>query len=236
MPAMRRYLMPAALFAVVVSAALLAAGPAGSSAATPAQGSLAAQLRYVGRDTATGMPAVVDDRFIAQAAEDIARYGKDAREPVPPPPVEGLDVASLTVPRLGISAAPVKRFGVDAYGRLDVPQDNTTIGWNPAYSDLPGTGGATFFAAHFEYAGSAGIFNRLSTMQPGDEITVTLSDGSAYRYRVTSDIDYALATIDMGAILRGREGMESITLMTCSGPPGADGYPLRTVVLAERIP
>jgi hypothetical protein len=38
----------------------------------------------------------------------------------------------------------------------------------------------------------------------------------------------------MGAILRGREGSESLTLMTCSGPPGADGYPLRTVVLAER--
>jgi hypothetical protein len=52
---------------------------------------------------------------------------------------------------------------------------------------------------------------------------------------VTSDVDYALATIDMGALLYGREGTESITLMTCSGPPGADGYPLRTVVLAERL-
>lgn len=232
---MRRCFVPVALLALVLSAALLASNPRPSSAATPGQGTLAAQLRYVGRDTATGMPAVVDDHFIAQVAEDIARYGKDAAEPVPPPPVDGLDVATLTVPRLGIAAAPVKRFGLDAYGRLDVPQDNTTIGWNPAYSDLPGTGGSSFFAAHFEFAGAPGIFNQLSTMQAGDEITVSLTDGSAYHYRVTSDVDYALAAIDMGAILRGREGVESITLMTCSGPPGADGYPLRTVVLAERI-
>ena len=110
------------------------------------------------------------------------------------------------------------------------------MGWNPAYTDLPGTGGSTFFAAHFEYAGRPGVFNRLSTLAPGDEITVGLSDGGLHRYRVTSDVDYALATIDMGALLYGREGTESITLMTCSGPPGADGYPLRTVILAERLP
>ena len=46
--------------------------------------------------------------------------------------------------------------------------------------------------------------------------------------------DYALGAIDMGALLRGREGIESITLMTCSGPPDEGDYPLRTVVLAER--
>jgi hypothetical protein len=39
----------------------------------------------------------------------------------------------------------------------------------------------------------------------------------------------------MGAILVGREGRESITLMTCSGPPTPEGYLERTVVLAERV-
>ena len=64
---------------------------------------------------------------------------------------------------------------------------------------------------------------------------VGLSDGAAHSYRVTSAMDYDLAAIDMGAVLRGREGIESVTLMTCSGPPNADGYPQRTVVLAERM-
>jgi sortase (surface protein transpeptidase) len=207
----------------------------GSLAAAAPDGTLASHLRYIGRDTATGMPASVDDRFIAQVEQDIARYGKDERAAVPPPAVNGVDIASLTVPALGIDHVPVRRFGLDAFGRLDVPQDTSTVGWNPGYTDLPGEGGATFLAAHFEYAGRPGVFNKLSTLVAGDEITVTLSDGSSDSYRVTSDIDYALATIDMGAILRGREGVESLTLMTCSGPPGSDGYPLRTVVLAQRI-
>lgn len=194
-----------------------------------------AELRYIGRDPLTGMPARVDDRFIAESERAIERYGKDPGQPVPPPPAGPVDIASITIARLGVSAAPVGRYGLDAYGRLDVPQDTTTVGWNPAFNALPGQGGATFFAAHFEYAGRPGVFNRLSTLLPGDPIEVALSDGTVHRYRVTSTIEYALGTIDMGALLHGREGIESITLMTCSGPANEGEYAFRTVVLAERI-
>ena len=238
MPPVSRRLIAIAVLPCLLAAALvggLLLRPGGASADASAS-TLSAQLRYVGRDTLTGMPVSVDDHFIAQVEQDIARYGKDEREAVPPPPATGPDVASLTIGRLGLDHATVRRFGVDAFGRLDVPQDTTTVGWNPGYTDLPGTGGATFLAAHFEYGGRPGVFNKLSSLIPGDTVTVTLTDGSSDTYRVTSNTDYALAAIDMGAILRGREGAESLTLMTCSGPPGADGYPLRTVVLAERIP
>ena len=195
---------------------------------------LASQLRYIGRDTVTGLPAPVDDRFIAEHEEAIERYGQDEREAIPPPPAAGADIASIGVPALGVSAR-LGRFGVDKFGRLDVPQDRVTVGWNPGFSDLPGRGGATFFAAHYEYAGVAGVFFRLSTLEAGAEIEVTLTDGTSARYRVTSTTDYPLGSIDMGAILKGREGSESITLMTCSGPPNEGEYPLRTVVLADRV-
>ena len=109
------------------------------------------------------------------------------------------------------------------------------MGWNPAYNALPGEGGATFFAAHYEFAGRPGVFKRLSALTAGDEVAVTLTDGSVHRYRVTSVVDYALETIDMGAILRGREGRESIALMTCSGPVVSHGFAERTVVLADRV-
>jgi sortase (surface protein transpeptidase) len=181
------------------------------------------------------MPAPVDDRFIAAVERDVERYGKDERPAVPPPPTEGVDVASIAIPRLGVNAI-VRRFGVDRYGRLDVPQDARTVGWNPAYTDLPGRDGETFFAAHFEYQGAPGVFFRLATLVPGDAVTVTLSDGSLYVYRVTSTVDYPLGVIDMGALLFGREGVESITLMTCSGPANEGEYAMRTVVLAERAP
>lgn len=229
--------------AVVVAAAAMAGwfatspGQGHAAPAAPPPPALVSELRYIGRDTGTGMAAPVNDRFIAAVEKSIADYGKDAGTPVPPPPpAPGPDVATLTVPALGINSAPVRRFGLDAFGRLDVPQDNHTIGWNPAYSAEPGQGGATFFAAHFEFGGQPGVFNKLSTLKAGDTITVGLTGGAAYTYRVTSVIDYNLAAIDMGAILQGREGAESVTLMTCSGPPGPDGYPLRTVVLAAAVP
>jgi len=236
------YLLATGALAVIAGAAgWLAIAPAqghaqqaaSANAAAPAVGS---ELRYIGRDTTTGLAAPVDDRFIAAVEKSIANYGKDAGTPVPPPPaLPGADVATLTVPALGIEAVPVKRYGLDAYGRLDVPQDIHTVGWNPAYSAVPGNGGATFFAAHYEFGGQAGIFNKLSTLTAGDDITVSLTDGTNHLFRVTSVVDYNLAAIDMGAILQGREGTESVTLMTCSGPPGPGGYPLRTVVLAVAV-
>ena len=44
------------------------------------------QLRYIGRDGATGLPARVNDTFIAETEKAVERYGQDATEPVPPPP------------------------------------------------------------------------------------------------------------------------------------------------------
>lgn len=228
-----------AVLAIAIVALAAGAGGAPSTAAgdaSPGGADFAAALRYIGRDPLTGMPSRVDDHFIVASEEAIERYGMDAREPVPPPPAVGPTITAISVPALGIVDAPVGRYGLDAYGRLDVPQDTSTVGWNPAYSALPGEGGATFFAAHFEYGGVPGVFFRLSTLTAGDEVEAALDDGTRYRYRVTSTVDYALATIDMGALLRGREGIESITLMTCSGPGDGGEYPLRTVVLAERIP
>jgi sortase (surface protein transpeptidase) len=225
--------------ALGLAAAVVAVGRPGAPAqaqapAATAPASIAEQLRYIGRDGLTGMPTSVSDRFIAEVERAIERYGQDEVKPIPPPPVEDVDVVRLQAPAIGIDA-PVGRYGVDRYGRLDVPQDSKTVGWNPAYNDLPGEGRATFFAAHFQFAGRPGVFNKLSSLAPGDEVTALLSDGTASTYRVTSTIDYALGVIDMGALLRGREGVESITLMTCSGPPNEGNFPLRTVVLAERV-
>lgn len=191
-------------------------------------------LRYVGRDGATGLPVRVNDRFIAETEKAIERYGQDAVEPVPPPAPGPVDIASVSIAKLGLSGTAVGRYGLDGFGRLDVPQDTNTIGWNPAYCSLPGEGGSTFLAAHVYYGGRPGVFAALSTLQHGDEVSVSLTDGSAHVYRVTSVIEYALGTIDMGALLKGREGFESITLMTCSGPPNEGEYAFRTVVLAVR--
>lgn len=242
MPIARMRVAAASFVAAIAIASFVGVGPgegwlvsrpaAAVEAAQPRD--LGSQLRYIGRDGLTGMPAPVDDRFIEDHKVAIERYGKDEREAIPAPPASGVDIVSIRIPAIGVDAG-IGRFGVDRYGRLDVPQDRVTVGWNPAFSALPGEGASTFFAAHVTFAGQPGVFNRLNALAPGAEVDVTLTDGTVARYRARSVVDYPLGAIDMGAILKGLEGRESITLMTCSGPPNEGEYPLRTVVLAERL-
>lgn len=227
----RRGLVAALALALLAAAASFVA-PVGANGQS-APPSLGAELRYIGRDTVTGLPARVDDRFIAQVEEDVARYGLDEREPVPPPAPRGVEPVAISVAALGIDQ-PVMRLGLDAFGRLDVPQDAVTVGWHPAFSTLPGEGGTTFFAAHYEYGGVPGTFYELSALSPGDRIEVRMGDGSSATYEVASVLDYDLAVVDMGAILQGVEGVESVSLMTCSGPIREGNYQERTLVLAVR--
>lgn len=195
--------------------------------------SLQQQIRYIGRDGRTGIAARVDDRYIAEVDESYENYGKVESVAVPPPPAGEVDLARLIIPDIGVDSR-LQRYGLDKFGRLDVPADATTVGWHPAYSTMPGEGGSSFFAAHYSWAGGPGVFSKLSTLKSGAVVEVRESTGQVARYRVTSVVDYPLATIDMGALLDGRPGLETIVLMTCSGPPNEGEYPLRTVVLAVR--
>jgi hypothetical protein len=229
---LRAFLVAVSVSACVAGGTLFARAQDGPGREPGASVSLAEQVRYIGRDPYTGLAATVGDRFIAEVEEAYEEYYEEDREPVPPPPVEGLDIARLRVPAIGIDA-PVARFGLDAAGRLDVPQDTSTIGWNPAYTSLPGEGRSTFFAAHYEYGGVPGVFFGLFSLAANDVITVVLSDGAEHAYEVVSVLDYPLETIDMGALLTGLEDGESLVLMTCSGPGDGGRYPLRTVVIAR---
>lgn len=85
------------------------------------------QLRIL-RDCADGFPARVNDTFIAETEKAIERYGQDAGERFPPPPAGAVDIASMSIlVRLGLRQARVGRYGLDAFGRLDVPQDTSSV-------------------------------------------------------------------------------------------------------------
>ena len=90
-------------------------------------------LRYVGRDGATGLPVRVNDRFIAETEKAIERYGQDAVEPVPPPAPGPVDIASVSIAKLGLSGTAVGPYGLGGFGRPGVPQDTTPIRPDPAH-------------------------------------------------------------------------------------------------------
>ncbi len=89
-------------------------------------------------------------------------------------------IATLTIPRLGITGAPVYDRGLDPKGSMLIAHGYAITHY--AYSAGIGGGNAVLYG-HDDIEGS--IFARLKDLQPGDEIDVTVA-GQTQRYRVST--------------------------------------------------
>jgi LPXTG-site transpeptidase (sortase) family protein len=100
-------------------------------------------------------------------------------KPVRPTPAGPNDVvATLTIPRLGISGAPIYDRGIDQHGSMLIAHGYAITHY--AFSAGIGGGNAVLYG-HDDIEGS--IFARLKDLQPGDEIDVNVS-GQVQVYRV----------------------------------------------------
>lgn len=157
-----------------------------------------------------------------------------------PVPYDGA-VARLRIPRFGVDSA-IEDIGILPNNQLDVPRDPLNTGWYYIY-DKPGFGGNAVFAAHVDYwPDIIGPFNKLSQMEPNDEVVVVMDNGVEYTYRVFFKQRYDVETIPMGDLVNAPdkpEGAEWITLITCGGElivgPRGGEYTDRDVVIAERV-
>jgi Sortase domain len=114
--------------------------------------------------------------------------------------------------------APVVEVGVvPGTGEMEVPADVDDVGW---YTHGPAPGGrrgAAVLAAHVDSrVQGPGVFFGLRSLEPGQEVAVTLADGASLRYRVVARRSYpkeVLATEELFA----REGEPHLVLLTCGG-------------------
>ncbi len=99
------------------------------------------------------------------------------------------------------------------------------------------------FSAHETWNRSRGPFYSLHLAVPGDEIVVTMDNGTEYRYEVMTNVRYDAYSIPMGEVIwpsKRPAGEEWITLITCGGRivynnTGYGDYLDRDVVQARRI-
>lgn len=161
-------------------------------------------------------------------------------EPTPTPsptPFAGA-ISRLSIPRFNVSA-PIEELAINELNELDTPKDeNRAVGWYYIY-DRPGWGGNAVFSAHVYYGGIPGPFVNLAKAVKDDIITVTMEDGTEYRYKVISNTRYHRDTIPMGDIIwpgQRPKNSEWITLITCGGQLDATGqqYLSRDVIVAEQ--
>lgn len=151
------------------------------------------------------------------------------------PPPSDAPIARLVIPAAEIDANVVVR-GVDAARVMQTPDNAYDTAWYD-FSAMPGYGGNAVFSGHVDYVrvGKA-VFWNLKDLEPGDEIDVRLTDGTVYKYAVTSKQQYDAATAPVDQIV-GPTPNEVVTLITCSGTfnSASHQYDKRLVVRAERI-
>ncbi len=145
-------------------------------------------------------------------------------------------IERIQIPSIGVDA-PVVVLGVDSDGTMQAPDNRFDVAWYN-FSSYPGWGSNAVFAGHVDFHPNyTAVFWYLRDIKPNDPITIRLSDGTEYTYRVVSadtvsDSDAPIETIV------GPTQNEVITLITCDGTfnTKTHQYDKRLVVRAERVP
>ena len=187
---------------------------------------------------ADGDAGAEDDGVVTSLDELHAEYGE------PPDATWG----RLRIPSIGIDAGISYRW-VDADGQMPDPSGPGDVawydfaGWN-GYGGYPGAGNNAVFAGHVDrngpvdYAGvhysGPGVFSGLWQLPPGSEIYVEVEGGSSLLYTVAWVKDVGLGDDWKSVVSSETGGVDSITLITCSGDFDAENhaYSHRTIVRA----
>ena len=137
---------------------------------------------------------------------------------------------SMIVP--GIGSINIVTVGLLPNRQVDTPSNIQMAGWFDQ-SAMPGSRGAAFIDGH-----TPGVFSGLKNITTGNEITITMSDGEIFRYRVMLTETVALENVNMMKAMSAYGGeREGLNLMTCAGQyDSARGtYDHRLIVYAVRI-
>ena len=126
--------------------------------------------------------------------------------------------ARLQIGRLGLTAR-VDAVGIDAAtGDFAVPPSIDEVGWYRFGPGLEATTGSIVIAGHVDSAEQGkGAFFRLRELTPGDEITVTGSDGVRRGFTVVAREVFAKTAVPLERYF-ARDGAVRLTLITCGGP------------------
>jgi sortase (surface protein transpeptidase) len=153
-----------------------------------------------------------------------------------PAPISNAPVpVGLRIDSINLDNNNVIPVGVDDKGELAVPEVDE-IGWY-SLGQRPGETGATVLASHVSWKKQSGLFARLGKIEPGEEIFVTLSDGSERRYLAWERAMFDKTSLPYDRIWT-REGNEVLVLITCGGEfnPEIRRYRQNIVIFAVPVP
>lgn len=125
----------------------------------------------------------------------------------------------LSIEKLGVNKSRILPMGVNASGELDTPRNIFDVGWYEG-SGKPGQGGTLMIDGHNGGPHVHGVFKELPKLVKGDIIKVERGDGEIFEYEVVENIAVPLdeSNVYMATAAKSPvEGVESVTLITCTG-------------------
>lgn len=151
--------------------------------------------------------------------------------------------AQLRVSALNIDA-PVINVGSTASGAMDAPTSKavhspywTSVFWYDEGA-APGQAGNAVIAGHVDrVGGDPAIFWSLSSLKPGDMVTVVTHQGQSIRFEVNRVVSYAANAPSQDVIdaVFGPSNAHHLNLITCSGVWTGNGYGQRLVVFTTQV-
>jgi len=141
----------------------------------------------------------------------------------------------VKIPALGIDTA-IEALGERQDGAMATPADPDQVAWY-SYGAIPGENGSVVMAGHLDKAdGSPAVFWDLGKLTVGDEIEITDSSGTRYRYVVTGQERYPYNKAPLKAIF-GFDLASRLNLITCQGSWDSkrQTYSQRLVVTSELV-
>jgi LPXTG-site transpeptidase (sortase) family protein len=164
------------------------------------------------KDPAVGRMLPSTDPSIAPAVvgtgafkEDRTHRRVDRQEPRP---------THIRIPAIGVSARIV-RLGLARDGTMATPRNYNDTGWF-APGPEPGERGAAVIAGHVDSKTGPAVFYRLSELDRGDSIRVTVASGRTIRFRVDGVERWPKATFPTKRVF-GKTRAATLRLITCSG-------------------
>src|SRR5713226_5484262 len=173
-------------------------------------------------------------------ANNVASTSGDASvKPTPAP----WQPARLNIPAIHIDA-PVMNVGATASGAMDAPTSKAlhSVYWTSVFwYDLgaaPGQAGNAVIAGHVDrVGGDPAIFWSLSSMAPGDQISVVTAQGKTLQFVVNRVVNYPANAPSQNVIdaVFGPTSEHHLNLITCSGVWTGNGYDQRLVVFSTQV-
>lgn len=129
-------------------------------------------------------------------------------------PVADLRPVRLSVPALKLDVE-LDDLGLDKTGKLARPARSEVPGWF-AGGVVPGEIGPAVIAGHVDSVDGPAVFWKLRDLAPGDEVTVTRSDGTTAKFRVTASEQFPQKSFPTQKIY-GPTPDSQLRLITCDG-------------------